>query len=249
VVSSFGELLERLVGLQFGIADADRCLRLGLRQGGADPLKPIVCSRRCAVSERAHKLVSAEADERVVWAHVFLDRICDIAQQNIARGMAVLIIDLLELVDVDVSEHKKSVSASSTDDFALDDHESNPTPECPGERVELGVPQLGSHVLMVATGGRSVRDGVLTVGSRMLAIGSSMTSVRGPLVSVDLRLFTISRMVVAVRRCMFAVGCGLSSVAIRGGVLAVIGGVVSVYRPLVAVGMDLVAVRCTSVPT
>jgi hypothetical protein len=142
-----------------------------------------VSGRECAVTQCTDELVSSEADESVVGAQVLLDGARNVPQQHIARSMALMIVDLLEVVHVDVSKHQAAVSAASPDDLSLEDDEPDPPPKRSGKWIELGVSELGPHILLVATGGDSIGDGVPAVSRRMLPVGSCATPVRSPLLS------------------------------------------------------------------
>ena len=80
--------------------------------------------------------------------------------------MAMAVVDLLELIDVDNSEHEASVCVPSAVDFMLERDEATLTAESAGERIELRLPKLPSCLLAVPRGGDAICRGVLTVGCR-----------------------------------------------------------------------------------
>jgi hypothetical protein len=89
-----------------------------VRQGDTNLLKAVMSDRRRAISQRAQKLISSDPDERVIRAQVLLNCIGHLAQEGVARGMTVTVIDLLEAVDVDICEYEEPVCSAGTDDLA-----------------------------------------------------------------------------------------------------------------------------------
>ncbi len=157
---------------------------------------------------------------------MLLECVGDLAQQLVAGSMAVMVVDLLESVDVDVGEDEQSVCSSGTHDLAPQQEHSDSSAERASELVELSGPQFGLRVLIIVVSGESIGLSLLAIGSRVLAIVGRLASIRGPLVSLHLGL-------PSVRRRQFS---------IRGGAFTVIGSLPSIRDPLVGVDLRLIAI-------
>src|SRR5439155_3336942 len=94
------------------------------------------------VGERADELVPAYPDHRVVGAQVVLYGGDDIAQQRVARGMALAVVELLESVDVHEGEYEPSVSVSSAIDLVFEGGHPEVASVGASELIELSPPEL-----------------------------------------------------------------------------------------------------------
>ncbi len=115
-----------------------------------------------------HEFLAAVAADQVAGAEVLGDRLGDVAQDDVARGVAVRVVDHLEVVDVDERDAQRSLVARGALDFG----------EEVGEQSlaigDAGQPVDGRPVVGVGEGCRDAVDRVAQAGLETAALG------RGP---------------------------------------------------------------------
>lgn len=100
-VATPDELLERVLGPQLTKARADRCVRMGLLERGADLLESKASLIESAVGQRADELVSSDSDDRVIGAQMGVDRVDHASQQRVACRVTAAVVDLLQPIHVE----------------------------------------------------------------------------------------------------------------------------------------------------
>ena len=85
--------------------------------------------------EHEHELVAAVAGDLVVRAHLGAQRVGDAAQQRVAGGMAELVVDALEVVEVDQDAGERQPVARGAGDLLAHAHLHRAVVEQAGERV------------------------------------------------------------------------------------------------------------------
>jgi hypothetical protein len=170
-VSALGELLERVRWVERRKADADRCGRVGVLDRGLYRLESPASVVWRAVTQRAHELVTPDSDDRVIRAKVRLDRTDHFLQQHIACGMALAVVELFELINVDERDHKESGAVPCSVDLTLERDHSELAAQSAGERIELCIPQRLFRELAISRGRRAVCRGVVPVDRRASSFG------------------------------------------------------------------------------
>jgi hypothetical protein len=96
----------------------------------------------------------------------------DVAQQRVARGMTLAVVDLFETVDVNEGEHELSITVSRTVDLLLKRDHPQPPSKRAGERIELRESELLCGLLTVARRQSAVRRGLRSVSRRACSIST-----------------------------------------------------------------------------
>ena len=119
------------------------------RQRGHDPLDRLLRLVGVGLGQQQGELVAADAEGEVAGADRALQQGGDGLQRAVARGVAVGVVDPLELVEVAQGQHEAPAVAQGALDLGAQlAHERAPV-EHPRERVAIG---LGAQLLDVAGG-------------------------------------------------------------------------------------------------
>jgi hypothetical protein len=145
-----------------------------------------------AVRQCAHELVTSHSDHRVVGANVRIDRGDNISYHRVAGGMALTVVDVLELIDVDEGEHEPSVAVSSAADFMLKRDHSQSAAKRAGERVKFSMLELLSRLVTITPRGRPIPCGLPAVNRRPGSIGARACPDRGRIISFALSRHTLA---------------------------------------------------------
>src|SRR5215211_2038591 len=169
LVGSGDELVRGVVVAQFAEAHAHRLLALGAVQVYAEVLKAPAGLVR-GDRQHAEELIAAETDEQVVGAHVMSQSVGDAGEQLIPRGVALLIVDRLESVDVHKGGNERATFPPRALHLVLEFFEPDPSSPRAGQFV-------GCRLLELA-------HGLLAVLRGLLAVAGGLRAVAGPLLSV-----------------------------------------------------------------
>ena len=143
----------------------------------ADPLGHGPRRRLRGAGEDQHELVAAVAREVVVLADLRAQRVRDAPQQRVAGGMAVLVVDALEVVEVDQHAAQRLAVAGRAGDLLADADLHRAVVEQPGEGVRA---RRGADVVV---GGRVVAGDDGEVRDRLehlQVLGADLAVVREP---------------------------------------------------------------------
>jgi hypothetical protein len=168
-IATLLEVVEHIAPPQRGEADADRGVLPG-EQLLLDLREAMLALLQVDPGERADELVAAHPDDRVGGAQLRADRIGHASQQGVARGVAGAVVDALEPVDVDESEHELLVGVASPVDLPLQRQRADTSHVGPRELVDIGVADFCFRLLEVAARLLAVARRALAVAGRAHAI-------------------------------------------------------------------------------
>ena len=100
-VGSFAQVVGGVLGLELRQPHRHRTRRGLAGKHGVDMRQSLGDLVLAEVDDHAHELITPEADDQVVPPELGLQRPGDVMQQPVPSGMAALVVDALELVDVD----------------------------------------------------------------------------------------------------------------------------------------------------
>jgi hypothetical protein len=191
---------------------------------------------------------------------VLLDRGGNIMQQRIAGAMTMTVIDLLQPVDIDVSENQLPVAVTRAVDLTLEQQQPDLATERTGELIQLRASQIISPQPVITVRAGAILDRRLAISGGVRAVSRAFAAVDGPLIGrrlVDVAvrhgLISVSGSALAVHGRLHAIRSPLLSrhlrlitidgiiVAVIRGALAVIGRVRTVRGS--PVGLDRRGVR------
>ena len=143
------------------------------------------------------------------------DRRDDRSEQRVARGMALAVVDLLELVDVDEGEDETAGAVTSTVDLPLECEHSQSAAQRAGEWIELRLFQRLFQKLAIPGRGRAIRSGAFAVHRSAGTLGGCASTHVCGVVPRGLR-GRARKAEVAIQRCG-------DEVALHGGAIPRVG--------------------------
>jgi hypothetical protein len=158
---------------------------------------------------------------------MLLNRGGDVAQQRVAGGMTVAVVDLLEPVDVDVSENQMPVSVARAIDLTVEQQQPDLAPKRAGELIQLRASQVISAQTVIAVRAGAIFDRRRTISGRVRTVSSAFAASDGPLIGC--------------RPVMVVVRHGLISV--KGRAVSVHSRAISIRRPLLGRRLGLITIR------
>ena len=151
-----------IAALQLGQPEGDRCLVAGgqVLVDAGEPLGGVV---HVQGRESADELVAAVAHDQVVGAHIGPQGVGDLAQEAVARDVAVEIVAHLEVVHVDEGEHEGVTGPVRPGDLVLELQQPGVTAVGPGQPVHGRLDPLVRRHDPVQAGGGPVGLGMEAV--------------------------------------------------------------------------------------
>ena len=173
-VAAGDEIGQGVARPQLGHADADARLVVFASQRLRDLDEALGHVDRVGARHRGDELVAAVADDRVERAQLGPDRGDDGNQERVAGAVALVIVDRLEPVDVDVGKNEPSVAAPGAIDLVLQRGIAHLAAQRAGEIVQVRVAQFDGGLLAIARRRGAISGRGCAVGCRSVAV------LRGP---------------------------------------------------------------------